>query len=172
MRGRYFSIYSVINLTDGLPPHLHRPDRKGRPLGLRDSTPGFAHDHFVPVSPGTITRSSPTWGRVERTSRGCWYPTSACGGRSTTLARGSRLSALARVDGCPPWFRVDPCLLPPGAGWVLSGRFPEAPVAGVSVWTSLSGRGLPLGWASGVLGIGCLWRWGTRWIRPCWTTLQ
>ena len=76
------------------------------------------------------------------------------------------------VDGCSPWFEVDPCLLPPGAGWVLSDRFPEAPVDGVSVWAGFSGRGLPLGLASGVLGIGCLWRWGTRWIRPCWTTLQ
>ena len=76
------------------------------------------------------------------------------------------------VDGCPPWFEVDPCLLPLGAGWVLSGHFPEAPVAGVSVWAGLGGRGLPLGRASGVLDSGCLQRWGTRWIRPCWTTLQ
>ena len=62
------------------------------------------------------------------------------------------------VDGCPPWFGVDPCPLPPGVGWVLSCHFPEAPIAGVSVWAGLSGRGRPLGWASGVLGIGCLWR--------------
>ena len=66
------------------------------------------------------------------------------------------------VDGCTPWFGVDPCPLPPGAGWVLSGHFPEAPVAGVPVWAGLCGRGRPLGQASGVLGIGCLWRWGTR----------
>ena len=76
------------------------------------------------------------------------------------------------VDGCPPWFKVGLCLLPLAAGWVLSSHFPEAPVAGVSVWAGLGGRGLPLGWASGVLGSGCLQRWGTRWIRPCWTTLQ
>ena len=37
------------------------------------------------------------------------------------------------VDGCPPLFKPDPCLLPPGTGWVLSGHFPEAPVDGVSV---------------------------------------
>ena len=72
------------------------------------------------------------------------------------------------VDGCPPWFEVDPCLLPLGADWVLSNCFPEAPVDGVSDWAGLGGRGLPQGWASGILGIGCLWRWGTRWIRPCW----
>ena len=66
------------------------------------------------------------------------------------------------VDGCPPWFEVDPCLLPPGVGWVLSCHFPEAPVAGVLVQASLGRRGQPLGWALGVLGIGCPWRWGTR----------
>ena len=66
------------------------------------------------------------------------------------------------VDGFPPWFEVDPCPLPPGVGWVLSCRFPEAPVAGVLVQASLSGRGRPLGWALGVLGISCPWRWGTR----------
>ena len=67
-----------------------------------------------------------------------------------------------QVDGCTPWFGVDPCPLPLGAGWVLSGHFPEVPVAGVPVWAGLGGRGRPLGRASGVLGIGCLWRWGMR----------
>ena len=83
--GRVFSIYSVINLTDSLPPHLHHSNRIGRPLGLRDSTPDSVHGHLVPVSPGTITHSSPTWGRVDRTSRGSWCPTSACGGQFTAL---------------------------------------------------------------------------------------
>ena len=95
MRGQDFSIHVVINLTNGLPPHLRRPNQIGRPLGLRDSTPSFVHDHLIPVSPGTITRSSPTWGRAEGTSWSCWYPTSTCGGRLIALVGGSRLSALA-----------------------------------------------------------------------------
>ena len=66
------------------------------------------------------------------------------------------------VDGFPPWFEVDPCPLPLGVGWTLSCRFAEAPVAGVSVWAGLSGRGRPLGRALGVLGVDRPWRWGTR----------
>ena len=66
------------------------------------------------------------------------------------------------VDGFPPWFEVDPRPLPSGVGWALSCHFTEAPVAGVSVQAGLGGRGQPLGWASGVLGIGCPWRWGMR----------
>ena len=40
MRGRFFSIYSVIDLTDGLLPRLCQPDWIGRPWRLRDSTLG------------------------------------------------------------------------------------------------------------------------------------
>ena len=181
MRGRFFSGYLVIDLTDGLPPHLRHRDQIGRPWGLRDSTLCFTHDHLVPVSPGTITRSSPTWGKVERTPEAAGIPL-LLEEAGSLLWRGVDdfppcLGAVVilpwpEVDGCPPWFKVDPCLLPLGVDWVPSGRFPEAPIDGVSVWAGLSGRGLPLGWASGVLGIGCLWRWGMRWTRPCWATLQ
>ena len=66
------------------------------------------------------------------------------------------------VDSFPPLFEVDPCPLPSGVGWTLSCHFAEAPAAGVLVQASLSGRGRPLGWALGVLGIGCPWRQGTR----------
>ena len=66
------------------------------------------------------------------------------------------------VDGFPPWFEVDPCPLPSGFGWALFCHFAEAPVAGVSVWPGLGGRGQPLGWALGVLGISCPWRRGMR----------
>ena len=66
------------------------------------------------------------------------------------------------VDGFPPWFKVDPCPLPSGVGWILSCHFAEAPAAGVSVQAGLGGRGQPLGWALGVLGVSCPWRWGTR----------
>ena len=166
MRGQFFSIYSVIDLTDGLPPRLCQPDWIGRPWRLRDPTLGLAHVHLIPVSPGTITCSSSTWGKVGRTE--------AAGVPLVLVEAGSPLwrgvddfppclGAVVvlpwlEVDGCPPWFRVDPCLLPLGAGWVLSGRFPEAPVDGVSVWAGFGGRGLPQGRASGVLGIGCLAR--------------
>ena len=66
------------------------------------------------------------------------------------------------VDGFPPWFEVDSRPLPSGVSWALSCCFAEAPAAGVLVQASLSGRGRPLGWASGVLGICCPWKWGTR----------
>ena len=76
------------------------------------------------------------------------------------------------VDELPPWLEVGPCPPPWGVGWAPPGCPAEAPVAIVSVWAGLGGRGRPLGQALGVLGIGWSWRWGTRWIRPCWATLQ
>ena len=76
------------------------------------------------------------------------------------------------VDELPPWFEVGPCPPPWGVGWAPPSHPAEAPVAGVLVRAGLGGRGRPLGWALGVLGIGWPWRWGTRWIRPCWATLQ
>ena len=76
------------------------------------------------------------------------------------------------VDELPPWLEVGPCPPPWGVGWAPSGHPTEAPMAGVPVWASLRGRGRPLGRALGVLGIRWSWRWGTKWIRPCWATLQ
>ena len=132
MQGWFFPVYSVIDLTDGLPPCLRRPDQIGRPRRLRGSTLGLAHVHFIPVSPGTITCSSPTWGKVGRTSRGC-----RCLEASSPLWRGVDdfppcLGAVVvpswpEVDGCPPWFEVDPCLLHwglVGSCLVISQRLP------------------------------------------------
>ena len=170
MWGRVFSIYSVINLTDGLLPCLCHPDQIGRPWGLREPTLDSAHGHLVPVSPGTITHSSSTWGGSTGPPEVAGIPPPLEAG--LLLWQGvddfpPRLGVVdflpwLGVDGFPPWFEVDPCPLPLGVGWVLSCCFPEAPVAGVLVRASLSGRGQPLGWALGVLGIGCPWRQGTR----------
>ena len=66
--GQAFSIHVTVNLTDGLPPRLRHPNRIGRPLGLRGSTFRSAHGPLVPVGPGTVARSFPFWGRVDRAS--------------------------------------------------------------------------------------------------------
>ena len=89
--GWVFAIHPTVNLTDGLLPRLRCSDWIGRPLGLRGSTFHSTHGPLVPVGPGTVARSFPFWGQVDRASRGSWFLTSACGGRFTALAGGGRL---------------------------------------------------------------------------------
>ena len=128
------------NLSQPFPKPAHTSDDKetGRKPSIKRQTTGYRKELFAGLLLWWGTVDFPPWlGAVD-------FP------------------PWPEVDGCPPWFGVDPCLLPPGLGWVLSCCFPEAPIAGVLVWAGLGGRGQPLGWASGVLGIGCLWRWETR----------
>ena len=136
--GWVFAIHMPVNLTDGLPPHLHHPDQIGRPLELRDSTFCSVHGHLVPVGPGTIARSFPFQGQVNRASRGGWFLTSACGGRFIALAGGGRLSTWIEVDDFPlwlgvedfpPWLEGDPFLPRSRVGWAPSCHLSEARAA-------------------------------------------
>ena len=76
------------------------------------------------------------------------------------------------VDELPPWLEAGPCPPPWGVGCTLPGHPTEASVAGVLVRAGLGGRFRPLGQVLGGFGIGLSWRQGTKWIRPCWATLQ
>ena len=150
MRGRFFAIYPVINLTDGLPPCLRHPDRIGRPLGLRDSTPAPCMVIWY-QSVQVLSPAPPLPGG------GSTGPPEAAGIPPPLVEAGLLLwwgvdefppwlgvvdfPAWLEVDSCPPWFEVDPYPLPLGVGWTLSCCFPEAPAAGVLVWAGLGGRG-------------------------------
>ena len=104
--GWVFTIHVVVNLTDGLPPHLRHPDRIGRPLGLRGSTFRSADGPLVPVGPGTIARSFPLWVQVDRASQGSWFLTSACGGQFTALVGVGGVGVFPpgpEVDDSPLW---------------------------------------------------------------------
>ena len=159
MRGRDFSIHFVINLTDGLSPRLRRPNLIGRPLGLEilllascmtiwyqsvqvlspapplpggglKGPPGAAGVPLPLVEAGLL----PWRGAVD-------FPSWLGAVDFLPWPEAVDFPPWPEVDSCALWFGVDPCPLPLGAGWVLSGHFPEAPVAEVPVWAGLGGRG-------------------------------